>query len=145
MLTNVSETCKIHETFSPVLPFLPDTGNVRHEICMMHVQALPNVNTTETWFGRNGYFKGSNQGFNKHASKTQTEHTGTRAVSGMARRRGFWTRSLQTAWEWTTLSLSSSRNASGTRGMLKSDHCQHAVGSPWIVGLNFVRLVIEFV
>ena len=54
---------------------------------MIHFRALTNVNTTQAWFGRNRYY----------ASRTQTECTGLRAGSGMARRREFWTKILQTA------------------------------------------------
>ena len=94
VLTNVSEMCKIHDTFTPasLVYYLrpheqkPDTTLSQQEICMMHVRALTNVNTTEAWLDRNGYVKGSNGGFSKHASKTQTQYK-SRATSEMARRK----------------------------------------------------------
>ena len=46
---------------------------------LTHVQALTNVNNSQAWFVKNGYFKGGNQGFHTHASKTLTEHTGSPA------------------------------------------------------------------
>ena len=115
--------CKIHDTFTPASLFLPDTTLSQQEICMMHVRALTNVNTTEAWLDRNGYVKGSNGGFSKHASKTQTQYK-SRATSEMARRKkkkeeypdglGEYRDGLG----WATLSF----GASGPQGMLKSDH-----------------------
>lgn len=92
----LSEMCKIHKTFTSVWPLLPDTRILWHEFCIIYMQALINVNTTQAWFCSNGFFGGGNQDFNKHAAKTQTEYTGSQAASGMARRRGFQM-SLKTA------------------------------------------------
>ena len=69
---NVSEMRKFHNKFTSVLPFLPNAVKSRREICVMRTQALTKVNTTQAWFGRNGYLQGSNKGLSKHASATQS-------------------------------------------------------------------------
>ena len=94
---NVFEQCQIHGTFASGWPVCIVHGDVWQEICMMHMQALTNLNTTQARFGRSGNLKGGSQGLSKHASNTQTEYAGSWAGSGMGRRRDSWTRSLKTA------------------------------------------------
>ena len=68
------------------------------EMCMMHIQALNKANSSPVCFGWNGYvIRAIPQALREHASKMQTEYTGLWAGSGMARRRDFWIRGLQTA------------------------------------------------
>ena len=88
----------------------------------MHVQALPIVNATQAWVGRNGYLKGGNQGFSKRAFKIRTVYTGLGAGSGTAQRRDFQTRSLQRAQGEPLLSLGASRNTSGPHEVLTNNH-----------------------
>ena len=72
VLTNVFEMCKFHNKLTSLSPFLSDATMSRQENCMMHMQASTNVNTAQTRFGSNRSSQGCNQGWNKHASKTQT-------------------------------------------------------------------------
>ena len=98
VLINICEMCKIHNKMTSVSLFLPDATMSQQEICMMGSQVLTNVKAIQAWFGKTGYTKGGNQGLSKHASKMQTERTGSQGGFGMVWRRDSWMRSLQIAW-----------------------------------------------